>query len=243
MRALRRRRGWRQLDVARAAGVSQAMIARIERGTSDRVTLRRLEQVAGSLGARVTVRLDFNGEAIDRLLDADHAGLVELIITNLAGAGWECLTEVTFSFERERGSVDVLARHAESGVVLIVEAKTVVPDLQAMLATLDRKVRLGPRIARQAGWKCSAVGRLLVIADARTTRRRVALHAGTFDAALPDRAATVRRKLRAPDPREPLRGLVFLTGSHQATGRHRIQARPARTRAHLPAAGTPRTGD
>lgn len=242
MRALRRRRGWRQLDVARTAGVSQAMIARIERGTSDRVSVRRLEQVAGSLGARVIVRLDFNGEAIDRLLDADHAGLVEAIIRRLGGVGWECLTEVTFSIDGERGSVDVLARHPETGAVLIVEAKTVVPDLQAMLATLDRKVRLGPRIARQAGWKCSFVGRLLVFADARTTRRRVAQHTVTFDAALPDRGAVVRQKLRAPDPREPLRGFVFLPGSHQATGRHRIQARPSRNRAQVPASRQPRTG-
>ncbi|MBI2762904.1 MAG: helix-turn-helix transcriptional regulator [Chloroflexi bacterium] len=239
-RALRRRRGWRQLDVARRAGVSQSLVARIERGGADRVTVRTLERVTNALGARVSVRLDFNGEAIDRLLDEDHARLVERIIDRLGSQGWDCKTEVTFSIGGERGSLDVFAMHRDSGVVLVVEAKTVVPDLQAMLAALDRKARLGSRVAGQVGWKAAAVGRLLVVAEDRTSRRRVASHAETFDAALPDRGTGLRQALRSPDPSHPLRGLMFLSGSTHATGRHRVRVRgPAAGSETLLSSATP----
>lgn len=229
VRALRRRRGWRQVDLARAGGVSQSLIARIERGGADRVTVRLLERIANALGAGVVVRLDFNGEALDRLLDADHAGLVERVVIALRAAGWTCATEVSFAIDGERGSVDVLAWHQSSGVLLVIEVKSVIPDLQGTLVTLDRKARLGARIARGIGWTPSAVGRLLVVADDRTARRRVAEHEATFAAHLPDRALAVRRALRAPDSSRPVRGLWFLSGSTQATARHRV-AGPNRTR-------------
>lgn len=227
VRALRRRRGWRQVDLGKAAGVSQSLIARLEGDGADRLTLRTLERVAGALGARLIVRLDFNGEALDRLLDADHAELVEVVVTRLAAEGWSCATEATFAIGGERGSVDVLARHPPSGVVLVVEVKTVVPDLQAMLATLDRKARLGARIARQVGWHATAVGRLLVIREDRTARRRVAEHRATFEAHLPDRALAIRRALRSPDPSTALRGLWFLPVRTHPTPRHRVaRSRP-----------------
>lgn len=226
VRALRRRRGWRQVDLGNSARASQSQIARIERGGADRLTVRALDRIANALGARLVVRLDFNGEALDRLLDAGHAALVEKVVVTLRAAGWTCATEVTFSIAGERGAVDVLAWHPPTGVLLVIEVKTVVPDLQGTLMTLDRKTRLGAQIARQVGWTATAVGRLLVIADDRTARRRVAEHQGTFATHLPDRAIAVRRALRAPDPARPPRGLWFLPLSRHMTARHRVPRQP-----------------
>lgn len=171
------------------------------------------------------VRLDYNGEALDRLLDADHATLVEAIVANMTATGWTCSPEVTFAIDGERGSVDVLAWHAATRMVLVVEAKTVAPDLQATFATLDRKARLGRRIAQRQGWEAAAVGRLLVIREGRTARRRVADHGATFAAHLPDRSVAIRRALRAPDAARPLRGLWFLPLMPHAHARHRITSR------------------
>jgi transcriptional regulator with XRE-family HTH domain len=163
IRALRIRRHWRQDDLALAAGVSRSIIARIEAGTAASMPVGKLDSVAQALGARSDLRLSWNGEALDRLLDRHHASLVEAIVARLREAGWEMAAEATFWVRGERGSVDVLAWHGETQSVLVIEVKSVVPDIQAMLAALNRKVRLAPEIARERGWSPVAVSKLLVI--------------------------------------------------------------------------------
>src|SRR5260221_10725295 len=103
VRALRRRRQWRQQDLADAAGISRSVISRIELGHGDRMTVRVLERLAMALGARVRWSLDWNGEAMDRLLDEDHAHLVERIVRWLERHGWAVAVEVSFSVFGERG--------------------------------------------------------------------------------------------------------------------------------------------
>src|SRR3954463_10511297 len=137
IRALRIRRGWRQEDLASSVGISQSIVSRVERGFGDRLTGRTLERIGSALGARVVLRLDWNGESLDRLLDAAHACLVEDVVGALDHARWEGVPEATFAVRGERGSVDVLAWHAQTATLLIVEVKLVVPDIQAMLAALD----------------------------------------------------------------------------------------------------------
>ena len=88
VRALRQQRGWRQEDLAAAARVSRAVVSRIERGQADRVPVARLEQVAAALGARMTVRLDWNGQELDRLLDRRHAALVDALGARLRALRW-----------------------------------------------------------------------------------------------------------------------------------------------------------
>lgn len=230
IRTLRLRRGWRQVDLAAAAGVSQSIVSRIERGLGGRLTVETLGRVAQALGSRVDVRLSWQGEALDRLLDRDHARLVEVATRQLRARGWEIRTEVTFWIRGERGSVDILAWHEASLTLLVVEIKSVVPDVQATLSTLDRKARLGAEIASTVGWRPRKIARLLAINASRTSRRRVEAHASTFEAALPDRLVKVRRFLASPTD-DPLRGLIFLTGSPQAPVRHRQSASRARVRA------------
>ena len=227
IRALRLRRRWRQIDLAAAAGVSQTIVAKIELGRGRRVAIESYERVAAALDARFELLLRWNGEALDRLLDQDHAALVEAIAVLLRAAGWEVRTEVSFAIRGERGSVDVLAWHAASRTVLIVEVKSVVPDVQATLFGLDRKGRLGREIAASLGWSAVRVGRLLVISGDRTSRRRIERHAATFELALPDRLVAIRRLLRDPEADQPLRGLMFLTPSSPATTRHRQSRRSA----------------
>ncbi len=221
IRALRHRRGWRQSDLAGVAGVTRSAVSRVELGRADRLTVRTLDAIALAAGARVDVRLDWNGEALDRLLDSVHARLVEAVLARLAQAGWESSPEVSFSIYGERGSVDVFAVHRPTGSLLVVEVKSVVPDLQAMLTALDRKARLAGTIAAGRGWPASSISRLLVIADNRTARRRVATFEATLGRAFPVRGWAVDRWLRAPDGRA-VAGLRFLTDDHHEGTRHRV---------------------
>ena len=222
-KALRIQKMKRQDDLAVEAGVSRGVIARIEMGHASRVTVETLEKVARPLGARVLCRLIWQGEGLDRLLDANHAAIVEQMVRILSGLGWEVATEVSFNHFGERGSIDVLAFHLETRVLLVVEVKSVVPDVQATLVTLDRKERLALEIARDRGWNGVAVGKLLVIRDERTARRRIAQHAATFGTAFPDRIARIRAWIRRPEPARPLRGLWFLTSDSQAIARQRVR--------------------
>ncbi len=225
IRALRIRRSWRQADLADRVGCSQALIARVERGGADRLTGARLERIVLALGARLVLRVDWNGEAADRLLDADHASLVEDVVGILRRAGWIATPEVTFAIGAERGSIDILAWHAESATLLVIEVKSVVPDVQAMLAIHDRKVRLADRVAAQHEWPPKRIGSLLVIAESRTSRRRVEAHAATFHARFPARAAAVRRFIADPARHEVLHGLWFLSARTGASSRQRVGKR------------------
>src|SRR5437588_727528 len=123
IRALRRRRGWRQLDLAAAARVSRAVVARVELGGAGRLKVETLDRISGAMSARLELRLLWNGEALDRLLDEAHATLVEWLTRLLVYAGWVVAPEVSFSIFGERGSIDLLAFHEAAGVLLVVEVK------------------------------------------------------------------------------------------------------------------------
>ncbi|MDX6412521.1 MAG: hypothetical protein QOE91_2037, partial [Gaiellaceae bacterium] len=107
----------------------------------------------------------------------------------------------------ERGSIDVLAWHERSASLLVVEVKSVVPDSQAMLHSLDRKARLAPQLASERGWECKNVGRLLVVGESTTARQRISRLATTYATALPARNVDVRHWIRQPSG--PLAGLYF----------------------------------
>lgn len=220
VRALRRRAGLTQAALGRRAGSSASAISRIERAHAGEVTLDMLERVAVALGARLAVTILWQGEALDRLLDSGHARLVDWTIRWLGGSGWDAAPEITFQVRGERGSVDVLARHP-SGALLIVEVKSVVPDIQALLAGLDRKARLARLIAAERRWADAAtVSRVLILPADRTSRRRVAAFDSTFGAALPARSTVVRRWVR--EPIGTLAGVLFVPIVTDTATRHRV---------------------
>lgn len=192
IRALRIRRGWRQQDLADAAGVSRQLVARVESGDIERVQVGTLRAIARELGATLNLLVRWHGEGLGRLLDAAHAGLVEVVVGRLGRAGWETAVEVSFAIRGERGSIDVLALHPPTAAVLVVEVKSVVPDSQAMLHALDRKARVAHDVARERGWPCRQVGRLLVVGESTTARRRVELLGATYRTAFPERGRSVQ---------------------------------------------------
>ena len=154
--------------------------------------------MCSALGADLDVRIRWHGEALDRLLDEEHAAIVDQVVAILRANDWEIELEVTFSEYGERGSIDIFGWHPATRSVLVVEIKSVVADAQGTLAPLDRKVRLAPKLARDRGWIPSAVSRLLVIGDTTTNRDRVRRLDELFGAALPVRGRDVRRWLASP---------------------------------------------
>src|SRR5689334_17939002 len=89
VRALRRRRGWRQSDLAAAAGCSQNMISLVERGHLDGASMRLLRRVMAALDAVVTVDIRWRGAALDSLIDEHHAQLAGAVSAELERLGWD----------------------------------------------------------------------------------------------------------------------------------------------------------
>lgn len=207
-RALRLHKRWRQIDLATKAKVSASVISRIERGQLASVSIGTLRKVAEALEATLEIRIRWNGEGLDRLMDHAHAGLVELLVKRLRADGWVTDVEASFSIRGEPGSIDVLGYHEATGIVLVTEVKSIVPDSQATLAGVDRKGRLAPEIARARGWTCRGVARLLVVGDSLTPRRRIDALASTYRTSFPVAGRDVNRWLRRPDL--PIAGLLFL---------------------------------
>ena len=238
-RALRIRLGWRQEDLAARSGRSQSAVSRVELGQISGMPIAVLEDLAGALDARLVVRLLWRGADADRLLDAAHASLVEVMVRRLEMHGWAATPETTFSVFGERGSIDVLARHPSRRNPLVVEVKTSIGNIQELIATHDRKARLAPSLGldpgqardraatpRSAGLE--RADRLLVIAGTHAARRRVIEHAATFRAAYPERDGAARRWLAAPrTDLRPFAGLLFFapTQGSGGTSRQRVRRR------------------
>jgi transcriptional regulator with XRE-family HTH domain len=214
--------------VVARAGVSRETISRLERGLADGMTVGHLRAISRAIDMPSIVVLGWRGPEIDRLRDRLHAAIVETAAASLSNSGWSVVPEYTFSVYGERGSVDVLAWHAATRVLLIGEVKTRIWDLQDLLSSLDRKRRLVPDLLRrERGWRAQAVGVALIMPDVSTHRHFIQRHSATFDAAFPDRQIRVRRWLE--EPAGNLRGIWFLPDSRQI-GAEKSRGGPKRPR-------------
>lgn len=216
LRAVRVRRGWRQRDVADRAGVSHALVSLLERGHVGRTSLDSVRRVAAVLDVRVDVVARWRGGELDRLLNARHSGLADAVTALLTGLGWAVAPEVSFAVYGERGFIDLLAWHAPSRTLLVIEIKTEIVDVQELIGVLDRKTRLAARIARERGWAAAAVATWVVIADSPTNRRRVAAHGALLRAAFPADGRLMRAWLRKPGKR--VAALSFFSDSTGSGG-------------------------
>lgn len=221
VRFLRLRKGWSQDSLGDQAGVSRQMISRLELGGCSGMTLGSIDRIAGALGASVHVQLRWHGEQLDRLLDAAHAAIQQSVAEWLTAMGWIVRVEVSFNHFGDRGRVDVVAFHPLPRIVLVVEIKSVLGDLQETLGRLDMKARLGRRLAAQLGWNdVASVTPALVIGDSRLTRRTIAAHNALFG------RYNVRGRLALAWLRHPIEpvpaGLLWFTSrpdSHQVSSR------------------------
>ena len=188
-----------QASVARGAGVSQSVYSRAERGQIGDLKVSTVAAIASALDADLILDLRYGAGRIDRLIDRAHAALVEYVLRHLRSAGWEVMVEFSFNVFGERGSVDVLAWHAAYRTLLIVEVKSRMTDLQDMLLSLGRKLRLVPdEVRRQIGWDPVAVGRIVVAPGTTESRAVLERHRSMFEVSLPSRALEIRRWVRSP---------------------------------------------
>jgi transcriptional regulator with XRE-family HTH domain len=210
IRAVRIKRGLRQQDVAELAGVSQGAVSLVERGHWQKLSIETLRRIAATLDIRVDVVGRWRGGDADRLLSRRHSQLAEEF-ARLAGthAGWSFEPEVSFSIYGERGIIDQLGWHEPSAHLLVVEFKTEFTDINEMMGTLDRKVRLAGTTARTRGRAPKVVSAWVIVLDTRTNRRHAAEHASLLRAKFPADGRQLESFLRNPTARTS--GLAFMS--------------------------------
>ena len=197
---MRRRKGWSQEELARKARVSQPRVSRIERGHIGSMRLDDVRRVAAALDIRIDVYARWRAGDLDRLLNAKHSELHELVARWFAEElpDWVLAPEVSFSIYGERGVIDILAWHEKTGSLLVIELKTAIADVNELLGTMDRKKRLAAQVASERGWHPKTVSTWLIVADTRTNRRRLDAHMAVIRNAFPDGTWAARRWLRGP---------------------------------------------
>lgn len=120
----------------------------------------------------------------------------------------------------------------QSRFLLVIEVKSEIADAQALLGSLDVKVRVGPQMARSLGLgPVRAVLPLLLVAEGTTNRERVRRLAPLFE-----RFATRGRQavswLHRPDA--AVSGLLIFTDLRFATGGRVTRVAPHRIRMKQP---------
>ena len=177
VRAVRIRKGLRQQDVAGSAGVGRATVSRLESGNIGRLSLDTVERIAAVVDVRAQLFGRWQGGDGDRLLNWRHSLLANSFSAAVrAHDGWLFEPEVPFSIYGERGVIDQMGWHESCSHLLVVEVKTEFVDINEMLGTLNRKLRLAPQVAAEKGWRPKLVSGWLIVSDTRTNRRHAARH-------------------------------------------------------------------
>ncbi|HEY5488570.1 MAG TPA: hypothetical protein VIK00_01940 [Candidatus Limnocylindrales bacterium] len=98
----------------------------------------------------------------------------------------------------ERGVIDILAFHARTGSLLVIELKTELVSFEDLLTTMDVRTRLARTIAVERGWAARSVSCWVVVAETPPNRRRIGQHKALIQQAFPANGRTMRAWLRAP---------------------------------------------
>ena len=230
-RAVRIKRGWRQIDVAARAHVHRSVISRIERGHFEHMSVDTLLVVARVLEIQLTWTVRWRAGDLDRLISGRHARLHEMVASWFATAlpDWVLAPEVSFSIYGEQGIIDILAWHPRRRALLVIELKTDVVDINQLIGSMDQRRRLAWRIARERGWDPVTVSTWVVVASGRTNRARLAAHLTLLRNAFPVDGRAILSWLRQPE--RPIDALSIWDRSSGATGkgdlaaRHRVRRR------------------
>jgi HTH-type transcriptional regulator/antitoxin HipB len=200
IRAVRLKRGWRQVDVASRAGVSPSTISRLERGHPGSLTLDTIRSVAAALDIRVDLVARWRAGDLDRLLNAKHSQLHELVARWFAKElpSWVLAPEVSYAIYRERGVIDIVAWHPSRRAILVIELKTDIVDVNQLIGKVGEKARLIRQIVRDRGWDPLTVSTWVIVAGGRTNRARLAAHRSVLRAAFPTDGRAIRSWLADP---------------------------------------------
>jgi transcriptional regulator with XRE-family HTH domain len=199
IRTARTETGWSQAVLAHRLGVSQSMISRLETAQTACIDAELASRAMRTLGIRVTFdgrTLGLAGRREQR--DVVHAACSAYVARRLRLAGWEVAVEVEVGSGRSRGWIDILAYRASDRTLPLIEIKTEIHDVGALLRTVGWYRREASAAARRLGWRPARLASGLMLlasaADDENVRRQLGLLSEVF----PDGATGLARLIAAP---------------------------------------------
>lgn len=229
-RRLREDAGISQRALARAAGVDQAVISRLESGHG-RPTIETYARLSAALGSDLSVRAFPNtGPAIR---DRHQARISEALIRTI-GRRWTAVPEVGVRHP-VRGWIDLALVDQPNAVIVAVEVQSALHRLEQLIRWAGAKAEALPSahswpFGLQAG-EMPSVTKLLVVRSTAATRAIAVTFESTIQAAYP---ADRIHALAALEGRSTWPGSSFLWAVDQRGGGIELRA-GVRTSARQPA--------
>lgn len=205
--ALRRRRGWRQADLAARAGLGRMVVGRIERGAG-RLDLDALERLAIAFEQPLTVT--FGRDRLELTADAGHLAMQELVLGLGRGAGHAGAFELATRPAEPWRSADVGLRDDARRRLMLVECWNTIGDVGAAARSSDRKLAETRTLAAARWGEAPAeVGLVWVVRATARNRALVARYPEVFAARFPGSSAGWVRALTTGATPPATSGLVW----------------------------------
>ena len=201
-----------QQDLAAAVGVSRSFIAGIETGRVN-ATL----DVVMRIGEVLDLDLRIVGQhpvVIDpRPIGIVHGRCSAYVGRRLGGQGWSTRREVEIVHGRWHGWIDVLAFHASTSTLVIIEIKTQLDDLGAIERQLSWYEREARSVAATVGWRPTKVLSWLLLLQSDEVENAVRRERGLLRVGFPVRAGEMLTVVDGTRPTRLDRGLALIDPS------------------------------
>jgi hypothetical protein len=186
-----------------------------------------IRRVAGALDVRGDLVARWRAGDLDRLLNAGHSQLHELVARWFGKElpAWILAPEVSYAIYRERGVVDIVAWHPGRRAILVIELKTDIVDINQLIGKVGEKARLIRQIVRDRGWDPLTVSTWVIVAGGRTNRARLAAHRAVLRAAFPADGRAMRSWLSDPVGQMAALSIWTETAGRQLTPTRRVRCR------------------
>jgi len=184
VRAARRRRRWRQRDLAARIGTSQAHVSQIELGQVGGAPLEVWFALSEAL--QVPLRVEFGRDRLEEPADAGHLAIQELILRLGRAAGFGRTFELPTRPANPRLSVDVCLRDDARRLFVLVEAWNSFGDIGASVRGTNRKIAEAHALVVAVGgdgWY--RVAACWVVRDTARNRELAARYPEVFGVAFP----------------------------------------------------------
>jgi len=183
-----------QAQLSKAVGVSRPVISATECGRAD-PTLGLVERISRALGLELELVARPPVAVGIRQRDLVHSRCSAYVHRRLEATGLICQREVEVAGGRSHGWIDILSFDPRTGVLYVIEVKTVIDDIGGAERQLAWYTRMARQLAAARGWHPRRIRGWLLVLATDEVDRLVRQNREVLTVAFPTRAVAMRREL------------------------------------------------